>query len=103
MKMHSVLCLKCVMATALGLLVPLLLTLAITVPLIVLLIVLWTISFSFFKRLIEVLFMFMKIFILVCLFGYIVLASQNLYRKDSYLLIERFYKFLKHLYYYLFD
>ena len=43
--------------------------------------------------------MFMKILILICLFVYIILAFQNLCRKDSYLLIERFYKFLKHLYY----
>ena len=48
MKMHSVLCLKCVIVLALGLLILLLLTLAVTVPMTVLLIVLWTVSFSFF-------------------------------------------------------
>lgn len=46
--------------------------------------------------------MFMKILILLILFIYIVLALDNLCKKDSYLLIERFYKFLKNLYYHLF-
>lgn len=57
---------------------------------------------DFFKRYVEVFIMFMKIFILFVLFLYIVFAFDNVCKKDSYLLIERFYKFLKHLYYYLF-
>ena len=32
----------------------------------------------------------------------IVLASWNVSQKDSYFLIERFFKILKHLYYHLF-
>ena len=47
MKMHSVLCLKCVINSVLGLIT---LTLVPIVLVIVSLIVLWTISFSFFKR-----------------------------------------------------
>ena len=44
-------------------------------------------------------FMLSKIIILIILIVYIVLSIQNLCRKDSDLLVERLYKFLKDLYY----
>ena len=46
--------------------------------------------------------MISKVFILISWGVYIVLASWNVSQKDSYFLIERFFKILKHLYYHLF-
>ena len=43
--------------------------------------------------------MLSKILILIILIVYLVLAIDNLQRKDSFLLCERLYKFLKSLYY----
>lgn len=43
--------------------------------------------------------MFVKIFILICLFVYIVLAIWNIASNDSKLLIEKFFIFLKNLLY----
>ena len=46
--------------------------------------------------------MISKVFILISLGIYIVLASWNVSQKDSHFLIERLFKILKHLYCHLF-
>ena len=46
--------------------------------------------------------MLIKIFTLLVLSVYIVLAYRNILDKDSSLLIEKFYKFLKNLYYHFY-
>lgn len=43
--------------------------------------------------------MLSKIFILIILIVYLMLAVNNLQKKDSLLLSERLFKFLKNLYY----